>query len=89
MLDMKIISVSVSASDYEAFRRAAQAQHRPIAQLIRDAMALYRATELQERTPLTDVAVLPGHRPRGPLPTRAELYDEMFGDAPGDLDPPS
>jgi hypothetical protein len=75
---MKTISLSVSTSDYEAFRRAARAQHRPIAQLIREAMAFYRAERLAERSPLTDVPVLAGHRLVGRLPTRDEIYDEVF-----------
>ena len=75
---MKTISVAVSESDYEAFRRAARTQHRPIAQLIRDAMAFYRAEKLQGRTLLTDLPVIQGHNPVGPLPDRSEIYDELF-----------
>lgn len=74
---MKTISVAVSELDYEAFRRAADRQGRPIAQLIREAMAVYRAERLHERTPLKDFPVLVGHRPAGPLPTRDELWDEV------------
>lgn len=75
---MKTISVSVVEGDYEAFRRAARTQGRPIAQLIREAMALYRSERIERRSPLTEVPVLVGHRPRGPLPSRDELYDEVF-----------
>jgi hypothetical protein len=75
---MKVISVSVSEVDYEAFRRAARRQGRPIAQLIREAMAEYRAARLPDRQPLTEVPVLVGHRPVGDLPTRDEIYDEVF-----------
>lgn len=78
VLDMKTISVSVSEGDYEAFRQAAKESDRSIAQLIREAMARFRASELEARTALRDVPVLPGHRPLGPLPDRSELYDEIF-----------
>lgn len=75
---MKVISVSVSDNDYEEFRRAAREQRRPIAQLIREAMALYRAEQLSNRRPLTDLPVLPGHRATGALPSRDEIYEEIF-----------
>ncbi len=75
---MKTISVSVSEGDYEAFRWAARAQGRPIAQLIREAMALYRVQQIPNRTPLAGLPVLPGHRPTGELPSRAEIYDEVY-----------
>lgn len=74
---MKTISVAISEPDYEAFRRAAARQGRPIAQLIREAMATYRAERLHEPTPLRDLPVLVGHRPSGPLPERADVWDEI------------
>lgn len=80
---MKTLSVTVPETDYEVFRRAARAQHRPIAQLIREAIALYREERLQTRPPLTDLPVLHGHRPIGGLPTRAEIRDEIFADETG------
>ena len=76
---MKTISVSVSEVDYEAFRVAARRRERPIAELIREAMALYRAEKLTPRTRCEDLVVLTGHRPVHELPTREELYDEVFG----------
>ena len=78
--NMKTISVAVSNSDYEAFRAAAKAQQRSIAQLIREAMAFYREHELRERTPLRELPVLPGHRLIGRVPSRDEIYEEMFDD---------
>jgi hypothetical protein len=75
---MKTVSVAVSELDYDAFREAARQRDRSIAQLIRDAMARYRETELAPRSPLRSVPVLPGHRPVGRLPSRSELYDEIF-----------
>ena len=75
---MKTISVSVSADDYRAFQRAAREQGRPVAQLIREAMAVYRAERLEERGALSDLPVLPGHRPVGELPDRSEVWREVF-----------
>ena len=75
-IDMKRISVTVLDSDYERFRHAAQAQGRPIAQLIRDAMALYRREHLERRVALRDVPVPVGHRLVAGLPDRGEIYDE-------------
>lgn len=77
---MKTISVAVSEDDYETFRRAARAEHRSIAQLIREAMSFYRNERLERRPPLRDIPVLAGHRPTGELPSRSEVYDELFAD---------
>lgn len=74
---MKTISLAVSEPDYEAFRRAAERQGRPIAQLIREAMAVYRAERLREQAPLTDFPALVGHRLIAPLPSREALWDEI------------
>ncbi len=76
---MKPISLSVSESEYEAFRVAARAQGRPIAEMIREAMAFYRAEKISARQDLTTVPVLVGHRPVAPLPARSDLYDDMVG----------
>lgn len=75
---MKTISVGISEEDYEAFRRAAREQGRSIAQLIRESMAVYRAEHLERRGRLRDLPVLAGHRPVGDLPSRDEIYDEIF-----------
>jgi hypothetical protein len=74
---MKSISLTVDEDDYESFRVLAASRKRSIAQLIREAMAAYRR-QLDQRGPLVDLPVLAGHRPTGPLPTRADLYDEVF-----------
>jgi hypothetical protein len=78
---MKTISVSVSKADYEVFRRASKRLQRSIAQLIREAMSLYREERLEQKDRLLELPVVVGHRPLRALPTRAEVYDEMF-DAP-------
>ena len=75
---MRTISVSVSKHDYEAFRRVARSTKRSIAQLIRDAMAFYRREKLEERSRLVELPVLVGHRAVTVLPTRAEVYEEVF-----------
>jgi len=75
---MRTISLSVSESEYEAFRRAAAEGGRPIAQMIREAMAEYHAGRFPDRTPLRRLIVLPGHRPVSPLPTRFDVYDDIF-----------
>jgi hypothetical protein len=80
MSDMKTISLAVSEADYERFREAAKAENRPIAQLIREAMALYREQKLEAASPLTSLPVLAGHRPVQALPTRDEVYDEVFAE---------
>jgi hypothetical protein len=77
---MKTISVAVSESDYEAFRRAARAQHRPIAQLIREALATYREEKLEAKTPLVKLPILESHHLISRLPSRAEIYEEIFSE---------
>lgn len=79
---MKTISLAVSEDDYEEFRRTARRQNRPIAQLIREAMAVYRAEHLSARVALNELPVLAGHRPRTGLPTKEEVYDEIFDREP-------
>lgn len=81
--DMKTISIGVSEQDYEAFQIASRREKRPVAQLIREAMAFYRQERLETRRPLRDLPVLPGHRPTGALPSRAEVWEEIF-DAPSE-----
>ena len=83
LFTMKTISLSVSESDYEAFRRAARGKNRPIAELIREAMTVYRTERLEARTPLTELPALAGHRLVVDLPSRDELQDELIGDRGG------
>ena len=82
--DTKPISLAVSIQDYAAFQEAAEAQGRPVAQLIREAMSVYRAEHLERRRPLRELPRLVGHRAVKPLPSRAQTYDEVFQrDEPG------
>lgn len=74
---MKTISVAVLESDYEAFRQAAEAQGRPIAQLIREAMGVYREERLRPKKRLTDVPLIEGLRWIGPPLKSGEAFGEM------------
>jgi len=76
---MKTISIAIPESDYEAFRRAAEVKDGTIEVLIREAISLYREERLEDREPLRDVPVLSGHRLVGDLPSRSEIYDDIFG----------
>jgi hypothetical protein len=79
---MKTISVSVSEEDYEAFRSVAASEGRPIALMIREAMAAYRVAVLGRKPSLRTLHVLAGHRAREPLPTREEVYEDVFRERP-------
>ena len=74
---MRPISVHVSESDYEAFRKAARQRGEPIAHLIREAMATYRVEHLERRTPLRGLEVADGAREQETLPDRVEIHDEI------------
>ena len=75
---MKSISLMVSREDYKVFRQAAELKNRSIAGLIREAMSLYRKEHLDERSPVTGVPILVGHRPLQDVPGRVEIYEEIF-----------
>lgn len=74
---MRTLRLTVTDSEYEAFQRAAEVAHRPIEQLLREAIAAFRR-ESEGKVPLRDLPALWGHRPLGELPSRADLYEEMF-----------
>jgi hypothetical protein len=76
---MRTLRLTVTDSEYEAFRRAAEVAHRPMEQLLREAIAAFQSGT-EAKAPLRDLPVLSGHRPLGGLPSRADLYDEMFPD---------
>jgi hypothetical protein len=75
---MRALRVTVSDSEYEALEKAAASQSRTLEDLIRDALAAVRSGFGEARKPLRDLPLLPGHRPLMELPTRDDLYDEMF-----------
>ncbi len=74
---MKAISVHVAEDHYRSFKALAALSKRPVAELIREAMAAYLK---QERRSPKSVLDIPPH-PSGPMLrawTRSELYDEML-----------
>ncbi|MBI3926372.1 MAG: CopG family transcriptional regulator [Armatimonadetes bacterium] len=74
---MKTISISVSEDDYEAFRAHAKRSDRSIAELVREAMRLYREQRLQRLERMERLPLFGQNHPLGPLPDRAEIYDEI------------
>ena len=76
---MRTLHLTITDSEYEAFRRAAEVAHRPMEQLLREAIAALQPGT-RAKNPLRALPVLPGHRPLGELPSRADLYEEMFSD---------
>ena len=46
-------------------------------------MAVYRAEHLERRQRLDHLPVLAGHQPTGDLPSRAEIYEELFSGPEG------
>jgi hypothetical protein len=51
-----------------------------MARLLRDAITLVQREKSEIKAPLRDLPVLSGHRPLGELPSRADLYGEIFSD---------
>lgn len=77
MRDMKKISLSVSTRDYEAFRVLAAYADRPIAEMIREAMASYLSRRPRPAAPLRTLRTFHAPRPVAPLPQRADLWDDI------------
>jgi len=75
------ITVSVASDDYEAFRSAAQRQHRPIALLIREAMAAYRAAKFGRRESFAELPTFPGVRLIEGA-DRDEIHSEISASSP-------
>ena len=76
---MKPISVHVSDADYGELKSLAARRGRPVAELIREAMAVYLRQESGRAGSLFDLAP----HASGPLLSewrRADLYDEMTGE---------
>lgn len=83
---MKTLTVPLPDSDYEALERAARARERSLTQLAQDVLRAYqdRAGALETRSRLIDLPVLDGPRPVGELPSRAEVYEEIWSDRGGE-----
>lgn len=75
---MRALRVTVSDSEYDALEKVAAAQSRTLEELIRDALMAVRSGFAEARIPLRDLPLLPGHRPLAELPSRDDLYEEMF-----------
>ena len=78
---MKAISVHVEESSYRELKALAARSRRPVAELIREAMADYVANR-GRRHSLREIVPLPGGG-RVRSWTRAEVADEMFEGASG------
>ncbi len=75
---MKVISLHVPEKPYEELKELAAKEGRPVAALIREAMAEYAARERRGGRSVLDVKPYPGGRQiRGW--TRSEIFDEMIG----------
>ena len=73
---MRSISLSVSEDYYEAFRAYASQKNRSIAELVREAMRLYR-DQFKDSSTLDRITVVSGLEPLGTLPRRSDMYDEV------------
>ena len=75
---MKLISLNVSEKTYGEFKKYAQDQDRPVAELIREAMELYREKKIELQKSLK-------HLPTSAKPklkrrwTREEIQEELLG----------
>jgi hypothetical protein len=75
---MRTLRVTVSDSEYDALQRVAEARDRSVEQLIQETLAFIQRNATEPRKPLRDLPVFPGHRPLADLPSRADLYEELF-----------
>jgi hypothetical protein len=75
---MRTLRVTVSDSEYDALRQVADTRDRSVEQLIHEVLASFQRESHTPRKPLRDLPLFPGHRLVGDLPSRAELYDEIF-----------
>ncbi|HUP41570.1 MAG TPA: ribbon-helix-helix domain-containing protein [Thermoanaerobaculia bacterium] len=74
----KPISVHVDEQDYEELKEMAGRRGRPVAELVREAMAEYVVRERSAGTRFSDIPPRSLGRPLRPW-TRNELYEEMYG----------
>ena len=75
---MKTISVNVSEPVYEDFMEHAQRTDRTAAELIREAMDLFRREHIRPRTSLADLKPLNLGKTLKPLSSRDDLLGEML-----------
>jgi hypothetical protein len=77
---MRTLRVTVSDSEYDAIQKVADARNRSVEQLIQETLASFKreTAEMQAPPPLRDLPLYPGHRLVADLPSRADLYEEIF-----------
>ena len=75
---MKTISVNVSEPVYADFMQHAERTDRTAAELIREAMELFRNQRIRPRTSLTDFKPLNLGKTLKPLSNRDDLLGEML-----------
>ena len=75
---MKVISLHVPEKPYEELKEIAASEGRPVAALIREAMADYVARETKPARSLLDIPSHKGGRLKKRW-TRSEILDEMIG----------
>lgn len=75
---MKTISVNVSEPVYDDFMQHAQRTDRTAAELIREAMDLFRRERIRPRTSLADLKPLNLGKTLKPLSSRDDLLGEML-----------
>jgi hypothetical protein len=76
---MRTLRVTVSDSEYDAIQKVADARNRSVEQLLQETLASFQRETSAMRTPsLRDLPLYPGHRLVSDLPSRADLYEEIF-----------
>jgi hypothetical protein len=77
---MKTITINVSEPVYDEFRQYARKVDRKAAELIREAMELYRQQHMQRRTTLRDRRPASVGGPIQPIMAEDDLLGEMLDD---------
>jgi len=75
---VKLISVHVSTKTYSEFKKYAEAQDRPVAELIREAMELYRTSRIGRLRQLTNMPTTAKPKLKRRW-TREEIQEELLG----------
>lgn len=77
---MKAITINVSESEYRVYQEYARRHDRTASELIREAMAQYRATHMSRERSLLDNMPLSLGAVMRPLGSEDDLLGEMLGD---------
>ena len=81
LIRMKTITVNVSEPVYEEFQRHARKTDRKAAELIREAMELYRQERMQRKTSLRDRRPASVGGPITPITAEDDILGGMLDDA--------